>query len=156
MDRAAAPAAGRRGTGVSPSGPSVIGAITVGIGIASSTAPTMLAVLMLLPLSAFEATGASAAAAALTRSRIAAARVFGLVPVPLRRRVSPRQSHRRRPHRICALSNSAPATQPGDRSADDDRPGSRCARLAVTGKSGAGKSALLMTLAGLLPPSEVR
>ena len=30
------------------------------------------------------------------------------------------------------------------------------ARLAVTGKSGAGKSALLMTLAGLLPPSEVR
>ena len=81
MDRAAAPAAVAAAVPSVAIGASVIGAITVGIGIASSTAPTMLAVLMLLPLSAFEATGAlPAAAAALTRSRIAAARVFGLVP----------------------------------------------------------------------------
>ncbi|HRD11507.1 MAG TPA: ABC transporter transmembrane domain-containing protein, partial [Mycobacterium sp.] len=57
MDRAAAPAAVAAAVPSVAIGASVIGAITVGIGIASSTAPTMLAVLMLLPLSAFEATG---------------------------------------------------------------------------------------------------
>ena len=135
----------------------MIGAITVGIGIASSTAPTMLAVLMLLPLSAFEATGAlPAAAAALTRSRIAAARVFGLVPsVPPRPgepvAVTPPAST---PHlRAVELSAGYPASLTGQPMTFDLEPG---ARLAITGKSGAGKSALLMTLAGLLPPSEVR
>ena len=61
----------------------MVGAVIVGIGIAAATAPTTLAVLMLLPLSAFEATGAlPAAAVQLTRSRIAAARLLDLVPAP--------------------------------------------------------------------------
>ena len=154
MDRAAAPAAVAAAVPGVAIGASVIGAITVGIGIASSTAPTMLAVLMLLPLSAFEATGAlPAAAAALTRSRIAAARVFGLVPsvppVPPREpaAVTPPAST---PHlRAVELSAGYPASVTGQPMTIDLEPG---ARLAVTGKSGAGKSALLMTLAGLLPP----
>ena len=37
-------------------GISVLGAVMAGIGMASTVAPTTLAVLMLLPLSAFEAT----------------------------------------------------------------------------------------------------
>ncbi|MCB0941810.1 MAG: thiol reductant ABC exporter subunit CydC [Mycobacterium sp.] len=153
MDRAAAPAAVAAAVPNVAIGVSVIGAITVGIGIASSTAPTMLAVLMLLPLSAFEATGAlPGAAAALTRSRIAASRVLGLVPSapPLPSEpvaVTPPAST---PHlRAVELSAGYPASAAGQPMTIDLEPG---ARLAVTGKSGAGKSALLMTLAGLLPP----
>lgn len=153
MDRAAAPAAVAAAVPSVAIGASVIGAITVGIGIASSTAPTMLAVLMLLPLSAFEATGAlPGAAAALTRSRIAASRVLGLVPSapPLPSEpvaVTPPAST---PHlRAVELSAGYPASAAGQPMTIDLEPG---ARLAVTGKSGAGKSALLMTLAGLLPP----
>ena len=78
IDRAAAPAAVAAAVPSIAVGASVIGAIIVGIGIAPAVAPTTLAVLMLLPLSAFEATGTlPAAAAALTRSRIAGARLLG-------------------------------------------------------------------------------
>src|SRR6202008_676989 len=62
-------------------GASVLGAVVAGIGLAPAVAPTTLAVLMLLPLSAFEAmTPLPAAAIQLTRSRIAARRLLGLAP----------------------------------------------------------------------------
>lgn len=53
-------------------GVSTIGAILIGILIAPTVSPTTLAVLMLFPLSAFEAIGVlPAAAVALVRARIA-------------------------------------------------------------------------------------
>jgi ATP-binding cassette subfamily C protein CydC len=60
-------------------GVSVLGAVAAGIGLASTLAPTTVAVLMLLPLSAFEATTAlPSAAVQLTRSRISARRLLEL------------------------------------------------------------------------------
>jgi hypothetical protein len=51
----------------------VLGAVMVAIALAPTIAPTTMAILMLLPLSAFEATAAlPGAAVALTRARIAA------------------------------------------------------------------------------------
>ena len=62
-------------------GVSVLGAVVAGIALAPAVAPTTLAILMLLPLSAFEATTAlPAAAVQLTRSRIAARRLLDLAP----------------------------------------------------------------------------
>lgn len=120
-DRAAAPAAIAAAAPTAAVGISVLGAIVAAIGIADSVAPMTAAMLMLLPLSAFEATSVlPAAAVQLTRSRIAARR--------LRNLTEPDSDVRIRP----------PATpvelEPG-------------ARLAVTGPSGSGKTTLLMTMA---------
>lgn len=150
LDRAAAPAALAAAVPTAAVGTSVIGAVVIGITLAATTAPTTLAVLMLLPLSAFEATGAlPAAAVALARARIAAAHVADLVPAAT----------------VTATTIVTPATTPHLQAVDvragypggpqpptltiDLQPG---ARLAITGRSGAGKTALLMTLAGILPP----
>jgi ATP-binding cassette subfamily C protein CydC len=120
-DRAAAPAAIAGAAPTAAVGVSVLGAVVAAIGIADAVAPMTLAVLMLLPLSAFEATGSlPAAAVQLTRSRIAARR--------LRELTEPQADMRTRPHvRHVQLD-------PG-------------ARLAVTGPSGSGKTTLLMTMA---------
>ena len=73
-DRAAAPAALAAAAPTAAVGISVLGAVVAAIGIADAVAPMTVAILMLLPLSAFEATTAlPAAAVQLTRSRIAAA-----------------------------------------------------------------------------------
>lgn len=151
IDRAAAPAAAATAVPTLAVGASVLGAVVVAVSIAAHTAPTTLAVLMLLPLSAFEATGTlPGAAVALTRARIAGARLLDLVPAEAT---------------ASAVVIAPPAATPVLR-ADNVRagyPGSRSgqtvsltlepgARLAVTGHSGAGKTALLMTLAGLLEP----
>ncbi|WP_167101667.1 thiol reductant ABC exporter subunit CydC [Mycobacterium sp. DL592] len=149
LDRAAAPAALAAAVPTAAVGTSVIGAVVIGITLAATTAPTTLAVLMLLPLSAFEATGAlPGAAVALARARIAAAHVADLVPAA-----------------TAATTIATPATTPHLRAVDvragypggpeppsltiDLPPGTR---LAITGRSGVGKTALLMTLAGILPP----
>ena len=154
VDRAAAPAAVAAAVPSVAVGASVIGAITVGIDIALAVEPTTLAVLMLLPLSAFEATGVlPAAAAALTRSRIAAARLLELVPtpsLPSREAVTVTLPASTPRLRAVALSAGYPDTPGGQPMTIDLQPG---ARLAVTGRSGSGKTALLMTLAGLLPPA---
>ena len=120
-DRAAAPAAL---AGAAPSaaiGASVLCCVIVAVSLASAVAPTTLAILMLLPLSAFEATTAlPGAAVALSRARIAARRLLELTDPDDRPRARP------------------PAA------AIDLRPGDR---LAVTGPSGGGKTTLLMAIA---------
>ncbi|AEV75071.1 fused ATPase/permease component of ABC-type transporter involved in cytochrome bd biogenesis [Mycolicibacterium rhodesiae NBB3] len=125
IDRAAAPAALAAATPIAAIGASVLGAVVCGVVSAATLAPTALAVLMLLPLSAFEATTAlPGAGVQLARSRVAARRLTVLTDAGV--------DESRRP--------SVPSIQlePG-------------ARLAVTGPSGSGKTTLLMNLAGLLP-----
>jgi ATP-binding cassette, subfamily C, bacterial CydC len=119
-DRAAAPAALAAAAPTAAVGISVLGAVVAAIGIADAVAPMTLAILMLLPLSAFEATTAlPAAAVQLTRSRIAARRLRDL-------------------------------TEPDDTRIRPQVPSIELesgARLAITGPSGAGKTTLLMAMA---------
>jgi ATP-binding cassette, subfamily C, bacterial CydC len=151
LDAASRPAAVAEAVPTAAIGASVLGAVVAGIGLASTVAPTTLAVLMLLPLSAFEAmTPLPAAAVQLTRSRIAARRLLDLAPVG--RRAEPMESP---PRPVGTGRLSADVCSGHADSARSTRvrldlpPG---ARLAVTGASGSGKTTLLMTLAGLVPP----
>jgi ATP-binding cassette, subfamily C, bacterial CydC len=120
-DRAARPAALAAAAPTAALGVSVLGAVVAAIGIVDEVAPMTAAVLMLVPLAAFEATTAlPAAAVQLTRSRLAARRLRDLT--------DPDADLRTRP--------PAPpvALEAGD-------------RLAVTGPSGSGKTTLLMAMA---------
>lgn len=151
LDTAAQPAAIAEAMPTLAIGASVLGAVVAGIGLGPAVAPTTLAVLMLLPLSAFEATTPlPAAAVQLTRSRLAARRLLDLAP----------------PNHDSAGATTSKLSMPlatGRLSADVDagHRDSQCiharvdlapgGRLAVTGASGSGKTTLLMTLAGLLP-----
>jgi ATP-binding cassette, subfamily C, bacterial CydC len=152
LDRAAIPAAFGAAVRVIAIGAAVLGAVVAGIGISATVAPTTLAVLMLLPLSSFEATGAlPGAGIQLTRSRIAARRLLNLTgpagPVPVTRCVPAVPSDLSL--RATAVRAAYTDTTAAVTVSLDLPPG---ARLAVTGPSGSGKTALLMTLAGLLPP----
>ncbi|MCX2930126.1 thiol reductant ABC exporter subunit CydC [Mycobacterium sp. CVI_P3] len=152
IDRAAAPAAAAAAVPILAIGTSVLGAVTIGIGIAAHTAPTTLAVLMLLPLSAFEATAMlPAAAVALTRARIAAARLHDLLPATTDT-TEPVviATHATTPTVRAQLRAGYPGGPAGQPIEVTLQPG---ARLAITGRSGAGKTALLMSLAGLIPPA---
>jgi ATP-binding cassette subfamily C protein CydC len=159
IDGAARPAALAEAIPTAAIGVSVLGAVVAGIGMAGTVAPTTLAVLMLLPLSAFEATiPLPAAAIQLTRSRLAARRLLDLTPpdnavptagaAPIRAAAPPhplptgrlRATNIRAAHPGCRAPAAVTVDLP---------PG---ARLAVTGPSGSGKTTLLMTLAGLLAP----
>ncbi|WP_234816464.1 thiol reductant ABC exporter subunit CydC [Mycolicibacterium agri] len=151
-DSAARPAALAAAVQTLAIGTAVFGATLTGIGLANVAAPMTVAVLMLLPLSAFEATGSlPAAAVALLRARLATHRLSELIT-----------GNVARPERV-----SRQALSPGDglvaRSLVSgysetvevgplDLELAAGARLAIVGPSGAGKTALLMTLAGLLPP----
>ncbi len=76
IDRAAAPAALASAAPIAAIGASVLGAVVCGVALAPTLAPTTLAILMLLPLSAFEATTAlPGAGVQLARSRLAARRL---------------------------------------------------------------------------------
>ena len=129
LDRAAAPVALGTAVPVAAMGISVLGAAVAGIGLSATLAPTTVAILMLLPLSAFEATTAlPGAAVALTRARIAARRLLPLAgdggaPTGSRSGISP------------AAALRADALRVG-------HPGSRTGPLITA----------LMTLAGLLAP----
>lgn len=152
LDAAAKPAAIAEAMPTAAIGASVLGAVVCGIGLAHAVAPTTLAVLMLLPLSAFEATTAlPAAAIQLARSRIAARRLLELTPPGSENATTSAPT----PAGPCRLSADVRSGHDGaarsTRVAVDLSPG---ARLAVTGASGSGKTTLLMTLAGLLSPLE--
>ncbi len=154
LDAAARPAAIAEAMPTAAVGASVLGAVVAGIGLAPAVAPTTLAVLMLLPLSAFEAmTPLPAAAVQLTRSRIAARRLLDLTADD--RPHEPRTAAVAPPKpvgtgRLSLDIRSGHTDAPrSTRVALDLPPG---ARLAVTGPSGSGKTTLLMTLAGLVPP----
>ncbi len=158
-DRAAIPSAFADAATPLAVGAGVLGSLLIGItlygpdgGTAGAMTPMALGILVLLPLSAFEATSAlPAAAIALTRGRLASARIMELLdrsgrtqpggtdPVP-------------EPVELAAsgLRTGWPGTVTSGVPIDLDlRPGSR---TAVVGPSGVGKTTLLMTLAGLLPP----
>lgn len=141
LDAAARPAA---------IGISVLGAVVAAIGMAPTVAPTTLAVLMLLPLSAFEATTAlPAAAVQLTRSRIAARRLLDLAPPDRLAEAAATPAGPANTGRLAADVWFGHVQAQAARAVVDLSPGTR---LAVTGPSGSGKTTLLMTLAGLLPP----
>lgn len=158
LDAAAKPAAIAEAMPTAAIGASVLGAVVAGIGLVHAVAPTTLAVLMLLPLSAFEAmTPLPAAAVQLTRSRIAARRLLELTAAESPRWSVPATETAPTPLGTGRLSADVRSGHRGGarsaRIALDLPPG---ARLAVTGASGAGKTTLLMTLAGLLPPLDGR
>lgn len=157
VDAAARPAAVAAAMPTAAIGISVLGAVVAGIQVASMVSPTTLAVLMLLPLSAFEATvPLPAAAVQLTRSRIAARRLLELAPPDTVVSAAPDASIS-----PAVQSHSAAALVVTDlRAGHSEASGSAPVtialpsggRLALTGPSGSGKTTLLMTLAGLIPP----
>ena len=134
MDRAAAPAAVAAAAPVAAIGVSVIGAVIAGVGLAGAVAPTTLAVLMLLPLSAFEATTAlPSAAVTLTRARYAASRLAALTDPA---------AHTLRPRKAPLFDGRSASLAPPI--TVNLRPG---ARISITGPSGSGKTTLLIDLA---------
>ena len=153
VDRAAAPAAIASAMPIAAIAVSLLGAAVAGIGLGNAVAPTTVAVLMLVPLAAFEAaTALPSAAVVLTRARLAARRLNELAgpePVvhphvaPLRHRTGELAAIEVR----CGFSAST-STDPLTLTLP---PGGRAT---VCGPSGSGKTTLLMTLAGLLPPRE--
>lgn len=153
VDRAAAPAAIASAMPIAAIAVSVLGAAVAGIGLANAVAPTTVAVLMLMPLAAFEAiTALPSAAVVLTRARLAARRLNELAgpEPPVRLHVAPLQHH---PGGLAAIDlrcgfSASTSTEPLTLTLP---PG---ARATVSGPSGSGKTTLLMTLAGLLPPRE--
>lgn len=150
LDAAATPAAISEAMPTAAIGASVLGAVVSGIGLAHAVAPTTLAVLMLLPLSAFEAmTPLPAAAVQLTRSRLAARRLLELTPPGAENPTGSAPGPVGTPGLSADVRCGHDGGTGSTRIAVDLPPGSR---LAVTGASGAGKTTLLMTLAGLLPP----
>lgn len=134
-------------------GASVVGALLIGITIyGGDMTPMALAMLVLVPLAAFEAvTTLPAAAIALTRAGHAAERIMALLDragaEDLVGQVLPADSTLRAVG-LCAGWPESKVTPVIDL---DAGPG---ARLAVIGASGSGKTTLLMTLAGLLEPIE--
>lgn len=161
LDAAARPAAIAEAMPTAAIGVSVLGAVVAGIGLAPAVAPTTLAILMLLPLSAFESmTPLPGAAVQLARSRIAARRLLDLTadarpdePEAATAPPRPGGTGRGAPTACRGLSFDIRFGHPGGvRSSRVALDLPRGARLAVTGPSGSGKTTLLMTLAGLVPP----
>ena len=145
--------------GVLAQGLAVLASLALGIPAAASgsLSPEALSVVVLTPLAAFEATaGLPAAAVQLLRSRAAAQRLLALLPAGL-----PSAPQRRTPgggqDALLVLDDVAAGWSDADgepHTAVDGVslrlwPGSV---VALAGPSGVGKTTLLMTAAGLIPP----
>ncbi|UYP19599.1 thiol reductant ABC exporter subunit CydC [Rhodococcus sp. Z13] len=154
-DRSAVPSAFADAAAPLAVGASVLGSLLIGITVFGSApdamSPTTLGVLVLLPLSAFEATSVlPAAAQTLNRARSAAGRIVDLLdradrPVP--RGTAPADGPGRlQAVGLCSGWPDGTVTAP----LDLDVPSG--SRIAIVGSSGSGKTTALMTLAGLLPP----
>ncbi|OBF11726.1 thiol reductant ABC exporter subunit CydC [Mycobacterium sp. ACS4331] len=155
LDRAARPAAIGAAIPTAAMGVSLLGAVVIGIEMSMTLAPTTLAILMLLPLSSFEAvTALPTAAVQLTRSRIAARRLLALTDADTSETTAPQVISA--PADL-TLTAQATAGHPGAaQTVDVDlilAPGDR---MTVLGPSGCGKTTVLMTLAGLLTPRSGR
>ncbi|WP_213573473.1 thiol reductant ABC exporter subunit CydC [Rhodococcus sp. USK13] len=152
-DRAAVPGAFADAATPLAVGASVIGALLIGMTLYSSgtMSPMALGILVLVPLSAFEATSAlPAAAVALTRARIASRRILALFDAATS---DPHPGNRELDGPVHVRTTGLRCGWPGGRTTapiDLDLPPS--ARVAIVGGSGSGKTTALMTLAGLLPP----
>lgn len=161
-DSGAGPAAVAAALGNLAVGLAVLGALLVGIPAAASgsLAAVELAVVVLTPLAAFEATSVlPAAAVQVHRSRAAAARLMDLLddadapdapaapapaaPAPTMTDAGPRLVAR-------GLAVGWPGREPVVTGLDLDVAPGRS--VAVVGPSGVGKTTLLLTLAGFLPP----
>lgn len=176
LDRAARPAAGAAGLGSAMMSAAVLGCLVVGAQAVASgrIREVALAVLVFVPLAFAEViAGLPAAAVSLARAGEAARRVAPLLekpapasdlevaarPVPIRVNLGRRGLRLVNDlpgvHlRAVNLAAGWPGRQPAVRGVDLDLSPGR--RIAVVGPSGQGKSTLLRTLGGLLPPAEGR
>ncbi len=135
-DRAAIPGAWADAALPLSIGASVLGSLLVGLtlygplgGTPGGMTPMALAIIVLVPLAAFESTSAlPGAAVALTRARLSASRIVGMLDTAdqWREKAQP------------LAGAGMPPLVPGS-------------RVAVVGPSGVGKTTLLMELAGLIP-----
>lgn len=166
-DAGARPAAVAAALGQLAVGGAVLAALVTGVPAVAAglLSPVGLAVVVLTPLAAFEATALlPAAAVQVQRSRAAAARVLALLDSPAPRADAPvpgvrdvaaaptdATSAARGPVLVatglaCGWPGRPPVLVDVDLTLVPGR------RLAVVGPSGEGKTTLLLTLAGLLPP----
>ncbi|WP_372594295.1 thiol reductant ABC exporter subunit CydC [Actinotalea sp.] len=166
-DAGARPAAVAAALNPLATGLAVLASLVLGIPATTSgaLAPVELAVVVLLPLAAFEAVGmVPNAAVAVLRSREAARRIMDLLGEDAPS-TSPTDADRTGPTpspegeallEASALSCGWPGSSPVLTGIDLDLGPGR--RVAIVGPSGLGKTTLLLTLAGLLPPQagEVR
>ena len=114
--------------------------------------PMALSVLVLLPLAAFEAIGPlPEAAQELTRARVAARRVLGLLDAAGSPNVLTGTDVSEAP--VFRADSLACGWRRGSTTETVDLRIDAGARIAIVGESGSGKTTLLMTLAGLVPPA---
>lgn len=153
QDRAARPAAVAAGVDVLAMGIAVLGAILVGLPdtLAGALNPVELAVVVLTPLAAFEGTGAlTPAAMQLVRSAGAAQRIVDLIGQKADERTATIPADAPAELVATELSVGWPGGPLIAAGIDVElHPGKA---IAIVGPSGIGKTTLLATLAGLLPP----
>lgn len=138
-------------------GASLLAAVSIGVATYGTGAmtPMALAILVMVPLAAFDAVGPlPAAAIALTRGRIAARRVLSLLDGAHEPERAQDKSTLRLPDETTLEASHVQFGWAGQPIGEVDLELAPGSRVAVVGPSGSGKTTLLMTLAGLLEPVE--